>query len=273
MIDIEIMVDQPAYNIGKHGIIKAVNGVNGSPIPISPGFPNLQKQFNEMEITDLRLHDTYGPLDLDNTYPPGRKVVQLMDNIPEDERVAANKLISDLGNMRTIFPNAALGMRQGDLELALKDANYEMTDAYLRKLINNEQDNPKNIQRRIIFRIGRSYDGGFMIPENLEIYAALVANVVDRYTNNYDRIGLKRKVTHWQIWNEPNFSQFWGQSVKSFCLMYTKVTRAIKRVDPEAKVGGSGITIFNTLQNDYIDYFLEYCREKNAPLDFCMAFI
>lgn len=268
MITLDIMANQPVYDVGSQGQLKAINGANGSPIPSAPGFPDLQKQFNELEITDIRLHDTYGPLDIDNYYPTGRTVSQLMANVPENQRDAAGQLMSELGNKRSIFPNAALGMKQGDLNLALKDANFAISDSYLRTLINNEKDNPKSLQRKVIFRIGRSMDGGFMMPENIEIFTALVANVVDRYTNNYASIGLKRKVTHWEIWNEPNLGYFWNESPKNYFHFYGEVATAIKKVDPEAKVGGPGIVIFTSLKNAYVEDFLAYCRENNTPLDF-----
>jgi xylan 1,4-beta-xylosidase len=268
MINLDVMADQLDINRGHNGKIKAVNGVNGVPVPIAPGFPELQKQFNEMLITDIRLHDTFGPLDIDNYYPTSRTAEQLMPNVPEVEQETAAKLMADLGNFRVIFPNAALGMRQGDLDLALKDANWEIADSYLRNIINNDEHNSESVQRNVIFRIGRSVDGGFMMPENIDIYAALVAKVVDRYGNKFSAVGLKRKIVYWEIWNEPNLGFFWNETFDEYCIFYGKLARAIKAVDPDAKVGGPSVLIISTVSDTNLERLLAYCHDNKLPLDF-----
>ncbi|MDI2113119.1 hypothetical protein [Commensalibacter nepenthis] len=39
--------------LGKNGLLKEVNGINGMPISVAPGFPDLEDQFNQMGITHI----------------------------------------------------------------------------------------------------------------------------------------------------------------------------------------------------------------------------
>lgn len=86
MLNIDVVTNELNYELGKKGKVKPLYGVNGIPLSIAPGYPELQKQFNEMGITDIRLHDTYGPLDIDNHYSEEKIAEQIMVNIPEDEK-------------------------------------------------------------------------------------------------------------------------------------------------------------------------------------------
>ncbi|WP_235592705.1 GH39 family glycosyl hydrolase [Photorhabdus laumondii] len=257
---------------GHHSLLKEVNGLNGAPKSLMPGFPDLDDQFNQMEITHIRLHDGFGIGDMDNYFQVDRvnDRNQIIVNVPEENKPAAKKLLTDISNIRSIFPNAAAGMRNNDISLALKEANYKMTDAYLRDIMNNQAElNPDNIQRKIMFRIGRTGDGGYEIPEDFDIYAILVSTLVNRYALNYARIGLPRKITYWQVWNEPDLIFFWNSNdPQKYYELYAKIARIIKAIDPDAKVGGAGIGFVDRAQEDYLDGFLRYCRDNNVPLDF-----
>lgn len=159
-------------------------------------------------------------------------------------------------------------MLQGSLELTLKGVNWQIADSYLLKIINNEEHNPKNLQRNVIFRIGRRIDGGFMLPENIAIYAKLVEKIVNRYSNDYSIVGLKKKITHWVIRNEPNLTNFWNETAQAFVNFYGVIATTIKAVEPEAKVGGAGALFSITLGDSYTEGLLAHCRDNNLPLDF-----
>ncbi|MCW7548360.1 glycoside hydrolase family 39 [Photorhabdus sp. APURE] len=257
---------------GHHSLLKEVNGVNGVPKSLMPGFPDLDDQFNQMGITHIRLHDGFGIGDMDNYVHSDRinDQNQIMVNVPEENRPAAKKLFADISNIRSIFPYAAVGMRTHDISLALKDANYNMTDAYLRDIMNNKTElNLNNIQRQIMFRIGRSVDGGYEIPEDFDIYAELVSKLVNRYALNYEKIGLPGKITYWQVWNEPDLNFFWNNNdPEKYYELYAKIARIIKAVDPSVKVGSAGIAFIYKVKEDYFEGLLRYCRDNDVPLDF-----
>lgn len=199
---------------GDNGKLRDVNGVNGSPRSIAPGFPDLHEQFNQMGIRHIRFHDNLGIGDIDNYLIHNDSGSQLKPTIPtyKPQKDALN-LAADLANIRTIFPNAAKGMRQGSYQIASSGANYGMTDAYLKEVMTNHPEvNPANIQREILFRVGRTNRGGYEPPQNFDVYAQLVADVVARYSRDYQEFGLPRKVTHWEIWNEPDLTFFWNSN-------------------------------------------------------------
>ncbi|MGV8001307.1 glycoside hydrolase family 39 [Photorhabdus temperata subsp. temperata] len=257
---------------GHNSLLKEVNGVNGLPKSLAPGFPDLDDQFNQMGVKHLRIHDCFGIGDMDNYFQADRKnnQNQIIVNAEEENQSAVKKLIADISNIRSIFPYAAAGMRNHDISLALKEANYKMTDAYLRDVMRNQVElNPDNIQRQIMFRIGRSFGGGHEIPQDFDVYATLVGTLVNRYALNYAKIGLPRKITYWQVWNEPDLSIFWNSDdPKKYYELYEKVARIIKFVDPSVKVGSAGIVFVNNALESYVDGFLRYCKDNDVPLDF-----
>lgn len=257
---------------GANGVLKAVNGVNGIPISIAPGFPDLQDQFNQMGIKDIRLHDCFGIADVDDGFVANRTTNQnqLIPNVPAASQAKAKTFIADLANKRTIYPYAAAGMRANNLALASQNANFEPTDSYLKRILDNDASvNPNNIQREVFFRIGRTLDGGWEMPENFDIYATLVGNIVRRYAINYQSVGLPRKVTYWEIWNEPDLTVFWNNNVASnYYTFYSKIVNVIKSIDPSAKVAGSAVAAGYNPGGVYLDGFLNYCRNTNTPIDF-----
>lgn len=272
MLPIDINFAAQNTSIGREGQVKDVAGVNGSPISVMPGFPDLEDQFNQMGITDVRLHDIYGVGDLDNGMIAGRRGNndQMIFNVPPDQADRAKKFIADFGNLRTIFPNAAIGMEKGDYDLAFKDTNYTITDDYIRRIMNNNaRVNPQGIQREIMFRIGRTIDGSYELPTNFDIYASLVGTLVARYSANISLSDIPRKIAYWEIWNEPDLTFFWNSNDPArYYEFYAKLARKIKEVDPSAKVGGAGVANGFNPGGAYLDGLLAYCKSNNAPLDF-----
>ncbi|UYH51004.1 glycoside hydrolase family 39 [Candidatus Kirkpatrickella diaphorinae] len=272
MLSIDINFTAQNTSIGRDGQVKDVAGVNGSPISVMPGFPDLEDQFNQMGVTDIRLHDIYGAGDLDNGMIAGRRGNndQMISNVPTDQADQAKKFIADFGNLRTIFPNAATGMEKGDFDLAIKDANFAITDDYIRRIMNNNASvNPQEIQREILFRVGRTIDGSYELPSNFDIYASLVATLAERYSGNISLSGIPRKIAYWEIWNEPDLTFFWNSNDPArYYEFYTKVARKIREVDPWAKVGGAGVANGYNPGGAYLDGLLSHCKSNNVPLDF-----
>ncbi|NHB95499.1 GH39 family glycosyl hydrolase [Photorhabdus stackebrandtii] len=252
-------------------LIKPVHGVNGSPISIAPGYPDLEDQFNEMGIPFIRAHDLYGPGDIDNgtldNKDPGSYQLLLM--VPEDKKWHGRKVYADLTNKRSIFPNARNGMKNNSFEEAVSQANYEPTDAYFRKIINNERNSNPYLKREVMCRIGRSFLGSANPPENFQIYAMLAAELVKRYSVNYMNIGMKRPVMYYQIWNEPDLGIFFADSdPKVYYKFYGTIAREIKKVAPNVLVGGPSIAAGQGIHSPYGCGFLKACKDNSFPLDF-----
>ena len=78
--------------------------------------------------------------------------------------------------------------------------------------------------------------GDFAPPANLEDYGDYVAAVAERY---------KGRITHYQIWNEPNNYPEWGEqpvNPEDFTRLLCTAYRRIKAVDPNAKVLAPALT-------------------------------
>ncbi|MFI8416379.1 GH39 family glycosyl hydrolase [Serratia sp. NPDC078593] len=255
---------------GNNGRVKEINGVNGTPRSISPGFPDLEDEFNQLGIKHLRFHDNLGFGDLDNYFTANDSNSQFAPNIPSAMKAQALQLVADMGNRRTLFPRAAAGMRIHNVDVAFEEANYAMTDHHFREVLNNNPAvNPNNLQREITFRIGRTNRGGAELPEDFDIYATLVSTLVDRYSLNYQQTGLPRRIAYWEVWNEPDLTIFWNNNdPQQYYTFYEKIARMVKAVDPNAKVGGAGVATGYNPNGEYLDGLLSYCKNNNVPIDF-----
>jgi len=68
----------------------------------------------------------------------------------------------------------------------------------------------------------------------------------------------------WELWNEPDIS-YWRGTLDQFNELYTATAAAVRRVLPEAKVGGPTVTSGGL---EFLKGFLAYTSERNEPLDF-----
>ena len=82
----------------------------------------------------------------------------------------------------------------------------------------------------------QSTPGDFAPPANLDDYGDYVAAVAARY---------KGRITHYQIWNEPNNYPEWGEqpvNPEAFTQLLCTAYRRIKEVDPQAKIIAPALT-------------------------------
>ncbi|NTU66013.1 MAG: cellulase family glycosylhydrolase, partial [Chloroflexi bacterium] len=87
----------------------------------------------------------------------------------------------------------------------------------------------------------QSAPGDFAPPTNFDDYGDYVAAVADRY---------KGRITHYQIWNEPNNYPEWGElpvNPEDFTKLLCTAYRRIKEVDPNAKVLAPALTPTSSL--------------------------
>jgi hypothetical protein len=85
-------------------------------------------------------------------------------------------------------------------------------------------------------RWAQAVPGSFAPPADLNDFADYVAAVADRY---------KGRITHYQIWNEPNNYPEWGEqpvNPEDFTTLLCAAFRRIKEVDPNAKVLAPALT-------------------------------
>ena len=119
-------------------------------------------------------------------------------------------------------------------------------------------------------------------------------------TARYVLVEKKMQVAYWPVWNEPDLGMFWdvdhrrythgamtarnpelwnpsrirqaasGQlnevaRLIEYMKLYEVTARAIKRVDPDARVGGPNPSSFN---KRWLTTFLNHSKEQNLPVDF-----
>ena len=167
----------------------------------------------------------------------------------------------DVVDINAVFPNF-------DADPAVA-ANYdfERSDEYIEAIVNTGA--------KVIYRLGhgiehtrRKYHTA--PPKDYDQWAAICVGIVRHYS------APPFNVRHWEIWNEPDLtsgstssvSPTWGGTWEDYYRLYTVAAKAIKAHDPTNNVGGPAMT-GGGVANRFLSGFLAYCREHNAPLDFC----
>lgn len=79
-----------------------------------------------------------------------------------------------------------------------------------------------------------------------------------------DRYG-REEVEQWyfEVWNEPNIPVFFMGTQKQYFHLYELTVEAIKKVNPNIKVGGPA-----SAENKWVKEFLAFTKENDIPVDF-----
>jgi xylan 1,4-beta-xylosidase len=105
------------------------------------------------------------------------------------------------------------------------------------------------------------YKSNVTVPKDFKLWKELVCNLVHHLVTRY---GID-EVRKWffEVWNEPNLPPFWAGSQQEYFLLYQNAAEAIKKIDPNIKVGGPA-----TARNAWITEFVDFCSTNKVPLDF-----
>ncbi|WP_084546794.1 GH39 family glycosyl hydrolase [Glycomyces arizonensis] len=131
-------------------------------------------------------------------------------------------------------------------------------------------------------------------PKDMDRWVELVTRTVEHWI---DRYGLD-EVRRWrfEVWNEPNLvPHFWTGTKTEYFELYAATATAVKRIDPELKVGGPSTSVFvpddrykgevedrsathETAAADdvdaldwhpvWIEDFMSWCEARQVPIDF-----
>ena len=166
--------------------------------------------------------------------------------------------------------------------------DFVFTDHYL--------DAIRRAGTRVFFRLGQTIEPGpkkyaTFPPEDFKKWARICEHVVRHYNEGWgwgiDKTPFTRNVEwpgpfgieYWEIWNEPDLwpndgpeppknPGGWLGTTEQFFEFYETVARHLKTAFPGIKVGGPAIAGDVSWSGRWAVRFLEYCRERDVPLDF-----
>ncbi len=236
------------------GAIRSLQGVSGAPIPVLPGLPMLTDQFRSLAVDLVRLHDTYGPGDIDSHFCPGGCLNFPIPAIPLNYVATANQ--------RVIFPDPAADPDDP------ASYNFGPTDQAVTAI--------QRLPAQVYFRVGRSQSAlsnppvdDPVDPDSLAFdrYANILRHVVMHYVQGWNH-GFVNAVRHWEIWNEPGLGAvFWSGTPQQYYAFYKLMSQTIKSVDSGLQVGGP-TEANNYAAGPYREAFISFCAANNVPLDF-----
>ncbi len=98
-------------------------------------------------------------------------------------------------------------------------------------------------------------------PQEMAEWEELIEAVTRHWIERY---GLPR-VKNWlfEVWNEPNLGSFWDGSQEDYFQLYAGAARAVKRIDPELKIGGPA-----SAGTEMPLPLAKWCQANDVPLDF-----
>ncbi|MGC9350188.1 MAG: GH39 family glycosyl hydrolase, partial [Anaerolineae bacterium] len=99
-------------------------------------------------------------------------------------------------------------------------------------------------------------------PADMDEWAEVVAGFVA----HFQRMGYTG--LHWEVWNEPDQAFFFQGGPEAYIELYVTTARAVKEVDPTARVGGaadSSVTSPHGKLQPLLDYISQH---PDVPLDF-----
>lgn len=105
------------------------------------------------------------------------------------------------------------------------------------------------------------YRGNVTPPRDFGQWATLIDRLVRHWVDRYGIDEVRR--WYFEVWNEPNLTQFWTGSQEDYFTLYRRTVDAIKKVDAALRVGGPA-----TAQGAWITEFLEFCHRHDLPADF-----
>ncbi len=128
------------------------------------------------------------------------------------------------------------------------------------------------------YRLGQSIEHqtkkyGIYPPKKYKKWAKICEHIIRHYNEGWAD-GYKMGIEYWEIWNEPDLDQpddrwktdprTWGGTMAQFDKLYVTVAKYLKKKHPDLKIGGPAFAN----PRKYGPEFLDYVKEKGAPLDF-----
>ncbi|MBR6053869.1 MAG: hypothetical protein IKP46_00865, partial [Bacteroidales bacterium] len=128
------------------------------------------------------------------------------------------------------------------------------------------------------YRLGQSIEHqtkkyGIYPPKNYKKWAKICEHIIRHYNEGWAD-GYHMDIEYWEIWNEPDLDdpddrwkrdpRTWGGTQEQFDELYVVTAKHLKKCFPDLKIGGPAFAN----PRKYGPAFLDYVKEKGAPLDF-----
>lgn len=128
------------------------------------------------------------------------------------------------------------------------------------------------------YRLGQSIEHqtkkyGIYPPKNYKKWAKICEHIIRHYNEGWAN-GYHMDIEYWEIWNEPDLDdpddrwktdpRTWGGTQHQFYDLYVAAAKHLKKCFPGLKIGGPAFAN----PRKYGPPFLDYVKEKGAPLDF-----
>lgn len=124
---------------------------------------------------------------------------------------------------------------------------------------------------KCLYRLGTSIehtgDWGYntLNPPDHEQYAEVLAGIVRHYTRGWaDGYRWADRITHWELFNEPDVAPCWRGTREEFIHLYVTCLKRLKTEFPELTIGGPGFGSFFSFGRE----LLRACREAGVKPDF-----
>jgi xylan 1,4-beta-xylosidase len=229
------------------GTIHSFQGLNGPPLPIMEGLPNLVQQYKALHIDMVRTHDIMGPTDIAARYSVDNPLLVWL--VPDSKQ--RNALVQS-AQAAQIFPDWNADPEKPE------SYHFAASDKFIQAI--------RESGAEVYYRIGRSFGADYTGLPDFDKFAAVVKHIALHYNQGWAN-GFHDNIRYWEFWNEPDLAFFWTETPETFYRLYEKTARALKAVDPSLKVGADAQALaFNA--GPYREGLIEYCARHQVPLDF-----
>ncbi|OFX38225.1 MAG: hypothetical protein A2X08_09285 [Bacteroidetes bacterium GWA2_32_17] len=138
--------------------------------------------------------------------------------------------------------------------------NFHTTDSCIADII--------NAGGKVYFRFGQSYDPTHTHnnpPLNMEKWAQVCVQIIKHFNDGWNN-GFNYNISDFEIWNEPDITDFWTGTAEDYIRLYRITSTKIKSYNPLLKVGGPVVS--NVYNESFINSFIDSVSTYNLPLDF-----
>lgn len=95
-------------------------------------------------------------------------------------------------------------------------------------------------------------------PRDLEAFAA----ICEAFANHFRTT---RRANYYEVWNEPDLTDvFFHDTMEDYLEIYNHVSRALRKGDPDALIGGPSLAY----KDEWMPAFLAYIQEHGLPIDY-----